>query len=245
MAKTSQIEKLLLAEELALYEPSPKVVQKLGGVVLYAIVAPYGSGKDSVVDWLTSHRPHQFAAVVGDTTRPPREGETDGVSYHFRSKAEMTADLHDSRFVQVVPGFMGNFYATRPEQYPTDKIAIKPIQAREMSKFERLGFKDIKWLQIVPHSYEAWLAWQDSRRYKVQDQIEREEEAIQSYTLSLTNPRVHFVLNDEIVKAAERIIRLAEGRRLTDATRAQQIAVRNLEAQKEHLKEILNPGTKS
>lgn len=235
MTKTNQIESLLLAEELVLYEASPEVLQKLGEIILYAIVAPYGSGKDSIIDWLVTHRPHKFAPVVGDTTRPPREGEVDGVEYHFRSKAEMIDDLHSGRFVQVVPGFTGDFYATRPEQYPTDKIAIKPIQAREMNKYEKFGLKHLKWLQIVPHSHEAWLSWQKGRTYKAQDQDERNNEAIQSYTLALTNPRAQFVLNDEIEKAGHRVIQIAAGGRPADETKAKQIAVRNLEALKQQV----------
>lgn len=221
--------KLGLLEDLALYEPAPAVLQKLSEVVLYAIVAPYSSGKDSIIDWLEDNRPHQFARVVGDTSRLPRPGEIDGTTYHFRSKTEMVDDLRNGRFVQAVPGFMNNFYATRPEQYPTDKIAVKPIQAREMAKFERLGLKEVKWLQIVPYSDEAWQVWQSRRTYKAKDQHQRDIEAIQSYTLSLVNQSTYFILNDEIEKAAQRVTQITIGRRPDDEVEARRIATCNLE----------------
>ena len=226
------MEEILLKEELALYEPRPEVLQKLGEVVLYGIVAPYGSGKDSIINWLVTHYPNRFAVIVGDTTRQPRKDEADGVEYHFRSKGEMIDDLHNRRFVQVVPGFTGNFYATRPEQYPTDKIGLKPIQAREMMNYKKYGLKELKWLQIVPHSEEAWVEWQALRKYDQQDLIERNEEAIQSYALALVNPDTHFILNDEVEKAAQRIIRIADGRQPTDESRAKVMAMKNLEALK-------------
>src|SRR5581483_8240726 len=116
------VEHLLQAEDIALYEAPLEILEKLGAVTLYAMVAPYGSGKDSIIDWLVTYRPDKFAPIVGDTSRPPRPGETEGVEYHFRTEAEMIEDLHASRFVQVAPGFAGNFYGTRPEQYPTDRI---------------------------------------------------------------------------------------------------------------------------
>lgn len=232
MTKAAKFEQFRLSEELALYKASPQVLKKMGEVVLYAIVAPYGSGKDSIINWLLTNRPDKFASVVGDASRPPRKGEIDGADYHFRSKNAMADDLQNGRFVQVVPGFMGNFYATRPQQYPTDKIALKPIQAREMSNYKRLGLKDLKWLQIVPHSDEAWLDWQGQRIYEPQEQDERNQEAIQSYTLSLVNQHTLFILNDEIENASERILRVAEGQTLPDAAKARSIAVRNLEALK-------------
>ena len=236
MNKSPRYEQFHLAEEMALYEPSPAVLKKIGEAVLYAIVAPYGSGKDSIIQWLTSHYPEQFSMVVGDTTRQRRPEEKPGVQHHFRTKPAMVDDLHHGRFVQVVPGFDGNFYATRPEQYADDKINLKPIQARAMANFYRLGFKKVEWLQIVPHSAEAWEEWISARVYSPEDKAERDQEALQSYVMALS-PRsaVQFVLNDDIEKAARRILRLAEGRQMPDATLAKQAAGHNLQ----HLKKRL------
>lgn len=231
MPQASQLETLITN-----YRPAPEVLQKLDKVTLYAIVAPYSCGKDSIIDWLVANHPDKFVRIVGDTTRQPRQGEIEGIVYNFRSKEKMLKDLRASRFVQVAPGFMGDFYATRPEQYPTNKIALKPIQAREMARYKAFGLKELKWLQIVPVSDEAWLRWQTGRTLKSQDQLERNQEAIQSYTLALENPDAQFVLNDEIKEAARRILQVVEGKALPDNVEARQTAAHNLEAFKKRLR---------
>lgn len=56
-----------------------------GGPLLVVITGPSGSGKDSILARLKAlGRPYHFA--VNATTRPPREGERDGVDYFFVSK---------------------------------------------------------------------------------------------------------------------------------------------------------------
>jgi guanylate kinase len=196
----------------------------MGEVSLYGIVAPYSSGKDSVVNELITKWPDLFAVIVGDTSRPPRQNEINGVTYHFRQLDEMIADLRAGRFVQVVPGFEGNFYATRPEQYPTGKIAVKPIQAREMLNYQKLNLKELKWLQIVPYSNEAWLLWRARRTFSPQDRAERDQEAIQSYELAFANPDTIYILNDTVENAAQRVLQVANGQIPADADKAKAAA---------------------
>lgn len=47
-----------------------------------AIVGEAGSGKDHLLKSLQS-LPLDFNTIVSHTTRPPREGEYDGINYHF------------------------------------------------------------------------------------------------------------------------------------------------------------------
>ncbi len=65
-----------------------------GGPLLVVITGPSGAGKDSILARLKAlGRPYHFA--VNATTRPPREGEREGVDYFFVSK---------ERFRQMVEG---------------------------------------------------------------------------------------------------------------------------------------------
>lgn len=207
------------------YKANPDVLRKMGEVVMYGIVGPYSSGKDSVVNELVAKWPEVFAAIVGDASRPPRPNEIEGVTYNFRSREDMLADLRAGRLVQVVPGFEGNFYATRPEQYPIGKIAVKPIQAREMLNYQKLNLKELKWLQIVPHSNEAWESWRARRTFSPQDQTERDQEAIQSYELAFANPNTIYILNDTVENAAKRIWQVANGENPSDEAQAKEAAL--------------------
>lgn len=48
---------------------------------------------------------------VSHTTRGPREGEADGVHYHFVERAEMEADIAGGRFLEHAE-VHGNLYGT-------------------------------------------------------------------------------------------------------------------------------------
>jgi guanylate kinase len=55
--------------------------------LLVVISGPSGAGKDAILDEL-QRRGHPFHRAITCTTRPPREGERDGVEYHFVTDAE-------------------------------------------------------------------------------------------------------------------------------------------------------------
>jgi len=54
--------------------------------LLVVLSGPSGAGKDAILDEL-ARRGHPFHRAVTCTTRPPREGERDGLDYHFVSDA--------------------------------------------------------------------------------------------------------------------------------------------------------------
>jgi guanylate kinase len=55
--------------------------------MLVVLSGPSGVGKDAVLDEF-ARRGHEFHRVITCTTRPPRDGERDGVDYYFVSDAE-------------------------------------------------------------------------------------------------------------------------------------------------------------
>ena len=54
--------------------------------LLVVLSGPSGAGKDAVLDEM-ARRGHRFHRVITCTTRPPRNGERDGVDYYFVSDA--------------------------------------------------------------------------------------------------------------------------------------------------------------
>lgn len=63
---------------------------------LAIITGPRGVGKDSVISELG------FKKVIGHTTRNPREGEVDGVDYHFVSEAIFLNMIENGELVEHV-----------------------------------------------------------------------------------------------------------------------------------------------
>uniref|UniRef100_A0A6G1SIV6 Disks large 1 n=1 Tax=Aceria tosichella TaxID=561515 RepID=A0A6G1SIV6_9ACAR len=68
-------------------------------------VALYGPVKDEIEglreDLSCDERFYKMESIVPYTTRPPKEGEIDGVKYHFVSIQEMKRDLANHRFVEA------------------------------------------------------------------------------------------------------------------------------------------------
>jgi len=67
--------------------------------VLLVIAGPAGSGKSTLCDRLVQERP-EFSRVVTTTTRAPREGEINGVHYHFFSPAEFRRKIANGEFLE-------------------------------------------------------------------------------------------------------------------------------------------------
>ena len=67
--------------------------------VLIVIAGPAGSGKSTLCDRLVDERP-EFSRVVTTTTRSPRDGEINGVHYHFFPPAEFRAKVARGEFLE-------------------------------------------------------------------------------------------------------------------------------------------------
>jgi len=67
--------------------------------VLIVIAGPAGSGKSTLCDRLVQECP-EFSRVVTTTTRTPREGEINGVHYHFFTAAEFRRRVAAGEFLE-------------------------------------------------------------------------------------------------------------------------------------------------
>jgi guanylate kinase len=67
--------------------------------VLLIVAGPSGSGKSTLCDRLVAAGVG-FSRVITSTTRAPREGEVDGVHYHFFTPAEFDARIAAGEFLE-------------------------------------------------------------------------------------------------------------------------------------------------
>ena len=87
---------------------------------LVVVSGPSGAGKTSVM-----HRVVQTCALplvrsVSATTRPPRDGETDGIDYHFLSDAEFQLRRKRGDFLECFQVFtQGHWYGTLASEVTT------------------------------------------------------------------------------------------------------------------------------
>ena len=80
---------------------------------LFVISGPSGSGKGTIVSRLVQELPNVWVSVSA-TTRTPRLGEVDGVSYFFKSREEFD-DLVKNDGMLEYATYAGNSYGTPRE----------------------------------------------------------------------------------------------------------------------------------
>lgn len=78
---------------------------------LIIITAPSGSGKTTIVNYLLNEIP-SLAFSVSACTRKPRNGEVDGVNYHFISLEEFTHRIANHEFAEFEMVYEGKYYGT-------------------------------------------------------------------------------------------------------------------------------------
>lgn len=77
---------------------------------LYVFSAPSGAGKTTIIDSL-KNRMGSMKYSVSHTSRKPRDGEKDGVHYHFVNKDVFRGMIEDGMFVEWAEVY-GNLYGT-------------------------------------------------------------------------------------------------------------------------------------
>mgnify|MGYP003980802571 CR=1 FL=1 len=77
---------------------------------LVVVSGPSGSGKTSLCKALCSDHPG-FTLSISTTTRIIRDGEVNGVDYHFVSREEFLEDIENGFFIEWAE-VHGNFYGT-------------------------------------------------------------------------------------------------------------------------------------
>ena len=111
------------------------------GVVL-VLSGPSGAGKSSLINKISDDIGDYYFSI-STTTRPMREGEEDGVHYHYVSKEEFKADIEADNFLEYAV-VHGNYYGTslRPvrKALAEGKLVIFDIDVQgNMAVNNRLG----------------------------------------------------------------------------------------------------------
>lgn len=99
----------------------PKSVAGTRRGVLYVISGPSGVGKGTIVKQLVAQRP-DLKLSISVTTRQPRAGEAEGVSYFFRSHEDFQLMVSRGELLEYAQ-FGSNFYGT-PRHFVEAELAL-------------------------------------------------------------------------------------------------------------------------
>lgn len=123
---------------------------------LFVISAPSGAGKTSLVHALLGTN-QQIDLSVSYTTREPREGEQDGVAYHFVSRETFIEMTGRGEFLESAEVY-GNFYGTSQswisQENAKDRDILLEIDWQGAAQVRRL-FPECISIFILPPSLAA------------------------------------------------------------------------------------------
>lgn len=89
---------------------------------IIALIGQSGAGKDRMLKELLKSK-RNYHEIISCTSRPPREGEVDGINYHFLSNDEFTKQLLEDAFMEATV-FNNWVYGTRYQDLDEEKINI-------------------------------------------------------------------------------------------------------------------------
>ena len=122
--------------------------------LLMVVSGPAGSGKGTVNKLLLSTG--DFVYSVSATTRAPRPGEIDGVSYHFISREDFESKLAEGELLEYTE-YCGNYYGTLKKEalavLESGKNLILEIEVEGAANVKRL-YPDAVLIMLLPPSFE-------------------------------------------------------------------------------------------
>ena len=88
---------------------------------IIALIGEAGAGKDTLMREYVKQ--HDFHEIISCTTRPPREGEKNGVNYFYYSEKDFLEKVNKNEMLEYT-SFRDWFYGTSYDSVVKDKINI-------------------------------------------------------------------------------------------------------------------------
>ncbi len=181
---------------------------------LYITSAASGAGKTTLVNAVLE-QVDDLVISVSHTTRVPREGEVDGVNYHFVDKQTFEGMVEDSVFFEYATVF-GNMYGTSrqhiQEQLLKGMDVILEIDWQGARQIRQL-IPDSKSVYIVPPSTAAL-------RERLNARAQDDEAVINKRMHEAISEMSHYVefdyliINDDFDEARDNLAAIIKGNRM-------------------------------
>lgn len=185
-------------------------MQKTGKT--FIVSGPSGVGKSTVLGALLRGREDLYFSVSA-TTRQMREGERDGVDYHFITPDTFRHWIENGEFLEYAE-YVGNFYGT-PKRYVDEAMAqgkdvILDIEVQGAQQVEQLRPETVR-IFIAPPSWEELERRLTARGTDSAEKVQRRLLRAK-VELETAHNYHYFVVNNTVEQAVEelRAIMLAE-----------------------------------
>ena len=181
---------------------------------LFVISAASGAGKTSLVKAVLL-QVSDIDVSVSHTTRAPRDGEVDGVDYHFVDKETFEAMVEAGDFIESATVF-GNMYGTSQqhlqEQLLKGSDVILEIDWQGAKQIRQL-MADCRTIYIVPPSISALRERLNARGQDDEAVIDkRMHEAISEMSHYVEFD--YLIINDDFEEARDNLAAIIKGNRM-------------------------------
>jgi guanylate kinase len=187
-----------------------------GRGLLFIVSAPSGAGKTTLVERLVEQIPH-LKMSRSYTSRPARDGETDGVDYNFVTRERFEAMAEAGEFLEWAAVF-GNLYGTRAadteELLASGHDVVLVIDVQGARKVRARQIETVA-VFVMPPSFEVLEQRLRGRSKDSEDAIQRRLQVARGEVAAFAE--YDFVIvNDELTAAVDQLrgIVIAERARL-------------------------------
>lgn len=180
---------------------------------LTVVSGPSGVGKSSVLDALREQAPEVYFSV-SVTTRPAREGEVDGVDYHFVGIAEFERMIGAGELLEYA-SYANNYYGTPRD--PVERAladgrpAVLEIELQGARQVRR-SMPEAQLVMLVPPSWDALVDRLTARGTEDPVVVEQRLETARQ-ELAARSEFDGTVVNADLRGATSELVRWVTGRR--------------------------------
>jgi len=172
---------------------------------VFVITGPSGVGKGSLIGRLREELP-EIELSVSATTRAPREGEVDGVDYHFLEPAEFERRVQAGEFLEHAR-YSGNRYGTLRSEVEQNIENGHPV----VLEIEVQGARQIR--TTMPEAVQVFIAPPrlESLRQRLESRGTDESESIEARLevaeeeMKARSEFPYEVVNDDLGRAAQEL----------------------------------------
>ncbi|WP_455529008.1 guanylate kinase [Ruminococcus sp.] len=180
---------------------------------LIVFSAPSGCGKGTMLEEIL--KDERFAVSVSATTRAPREGEKDGVNYHFLTREDFEQRIADGKFIEHAE-YCQNLYGTlvsevdgRLERGLNVILEIEPQGAMKI----REKRPDAVFIFVVPPSI-GELRRRLKKRGTETDEVIEERVSKAAWEISQAEKYDYVIVNDALDDAVSDFFAVIRGEQL-------------------------------
>ena len=184
---------------------------------VFVITGPSGVGKGSLISRLRSRVPG-IELSVSATTRTPRQGESDGIDYHFLSPEDFERRVDAGEFLEHAR-YSGNRYGTLRSEVERRLVEGHPV----VLEIEVQGARQIR--TTMPEAVQVFIAPPElaSLRGRLESRGTDEQSAIEARLrvaeeeLEAQGEFPHQVVNEDLERAAAELEAIVRGK-LSEST---------------------------